>query len=220
MQIQAEIEGNGAPQTSLGVGVQHPAGSGSGSGSEHELICKTRGMVEALTVQIQSSATAAEESKLERLLDLCDRLNGGLDTLTSRASRRSRLRGLGLRIDGLHVTDAGSGAGAGAGTDANGETTVHENENLPLTPRVDKGKGRAEPEPEEPEKVLSPTFMITESEDEDEDDHRYLDVEEGEEVHVQATSPTDRYVRFHHIKGGAMFISIWSMADVDVDVCV
>ena len=64
-----------------------------------------------------------------------------------------------------------------------------------LTPRVDRGKGRAKPEPEELEKVLSPTLTITESEDEDEDDHRYVDVEEGDELGMQATSPTDRFVR-------------------------
>ena len=54
----------------------------------------------------------------------------------------------------------------------------------------------AEHKPEEHEKVLSPTFKATESEDEDEDDHRYLDVEEGEDESggVQVTSPTDRYV--------------------------
>ncbi|KAH0828810.1 hypothetical protein J3R83DRAFT_3258 [Lanmaoa asiatica] len=187
-QLQAEIEGKGALQTNLGVNV-HPsgagasAGSGSGTEAEQELISKARGMVEALTVQIQTSATTADETKLERLLGLCDQLNGGADTLTSRVSRRSLLHGLGLKVDGLHGTGAG----------ASGETTVHGDDgNVPLTPRVDKGKGRAEPEPEEPEKVLSPTFMITESEDEDEDDHRYLDVEEGEDVGVQATSPTDR----------------------------
>jgi len=122
---------------------------------------------------------------------LCDQLNGGIDTLTSRISRRPRLHDLGLKVDGLRSTGAGAGA--------NGETTVHEHggeDNAPPTPRVDKGKGRADPEPERPEKVLSPTFMITESEDECEDDHRYLDVEEVDEVAVQATSPTDRYVRF------------------------
>jgi protein phosphatase 1 regulatory subunit 37 len=202
-QIQAEIEGNSTSQKSSGANVHPPgagagagAGSGSGTGSraEQELIHKARETVEALTVQIQTSATAADESKLERLLGLCDQLNGGVDTLASRISRRSRLRGLGLKVDGLHGTGTATEAVVAAG--ANGETMAHEaEENVPLTPRVDKGKGRAEPEPEEPEKVLSPTFTITESEDEDEDDHRYVDVEEGDEIGVQATSPTDRFVR-------------------------
>ncbi|KAI9455536.1 hypothetical protein HD554DRAFT_269836 [Boletus coccyginus] len=195
-QIQAEIDGNSASpsRASLEINV-HLAnaaagvGASAGSAAEQELIHKARETVEALTVQIQSSATAADASKLERLLELCDQLNVGIDTLTSRISRRSRLHGLGLKVDGLH------GTGAGAGT--NGETTVPEHrdggeDNAPPTPRVDKGKGRADPEPEQPEKVLSPTFMITESEDECEDDHRYLDVEEGDEVAVQGTSPTDR----------------------------
>lgn len=208
-QIQAEIEG---PQTNPGANVRPTdAGASAGlrSGPEQELISNAREMVEALTVQIQSSATAADESRLERLLGLCDRLNGGIDTLISRVSRRSLLHGLGLKIDSLNSSSTGVGA--------NGETTVHEDEeNIPLTPRVDKGKGRAEPEPEEPEKVLSPTFMIAESEDEDEDDHRYLDVEEGEEVGVQATSPTDRYVRFRH---GGVHLGLVGV-DAGADVCV
>jgi protein phosphatase 1 regulatory subunit 37 len=58
---------------------------------------------------------------------------------------------------------------------------------------VNMGKGHAKPEPEEPEKALNPTFMVAESEDEDEDEHRFLDVEQGEE---EVTSPTDRYVHF------------------------
>ena len=194
-QIRAEIERNDASQKSSGVNVHPPSASaGSGSRAEQELIHKAHETVEALTVQIQTSATAADESKLERLLVLCDQLNGGIDTLASRISRRSRLRGLGLKVDGLHGTGTAVEAAADAG--ANGETATHEDEeNVPLTPRVDKGKGRAEPEPEELEKVLSPTFTITESEDEDEDDHRYVDVEEGDELGVQATSPTDRFVR-------------------------
>lgn len=197
----------------MGVHV-HSTNAGAGPGLEQELIYKARKMVEVLTVQIQSNATAAEESNLERLLELCDRLNGGVETLTSRASRRSLLHGLGLKIEGLHGTGAGTGEIRG--------TTINENEeNVSLTPRVDKGKGRAEPEPEEPEKVLSPTFMITESEDEDEDAHRYMDVDEGEEVGVLATSPTDRYVCSRHVMG-TVLISVWSiwMPDVDVDVCV
>ncbi|KAF8552249.1 hypothetical protein OG21DRAFT_1498537 [Imleria badia] len=200
-QIQAEIEGDNnlsTSQTRL-VNVHPPSasaspsavsGTGTGTGTEQELIYKAHETVEALTVQIQLGATAADESKLERLLVLCDQLNGGIDTLASRVARRSRPHGLGLKVDGLLGPVAGSVSFRGAGA---GDTPGHEDEETtPLTPRVDKGKGRAEPEPEESEKVLSPTFMITESEDEDEDDHRYLDVEEGDEVAVQATSPTDR----------------------------
>lgn len=204
-EIQAETSrtssGNVPPiDVGAGVGASPRSGSGSGTGTEQnqELISKAREMVEVLTVQIQTSATAADESKLERLLALCDQLNGGVDTLTSRASRRSLVHGLGLKLDGL------SGAG--------GVTTVQDEDgDVLLTPRVDKGKGRAEPEPDEPEKVLSPTFMITESEDEDEDDHRYLDVEEGdgEEIGL-AASPTDRYVR---VPGGGGERS-WLTCDV------
>ena len=206
-QIQAEIERNGVSQTSPGVHVHPPnagasAGSGSGSGSgsraEQELVHKARETVEALTAQIQSSAAAADESKLERLLGLCDQLNGGIDTLASRVSRRTRLRGLGLKVDGLQGASTGVEVAVGVGVGGHGEPTVREDEeNVPLTPRVDKGKGRAEPEPVEPEKVLSPTFAITESEDEDEDDHRYVDVEEGDEVGLQVASPTDRFVARH-----------------------
>ncbi|KAF8129472.1 hypothetical protein EV363DRAFT_1219973 [Boletus edulis] len=194
-QVQAEIEGTGdaASRTNAGVNVLS-AGMRVRVGTGQELVQKAHGMVEALTAQIQSSATAADESKLERLLVLCDQLNGGIDRLTACIARRSRFQGLGLQVDGLSGTGASSGSGS-AGASADGETTAHEDgdeENVPLTPRVDKGKGRAEPEPEEPEKVLSPTFMITESEDEDEDNRRYLDVDEGDEVAVQATSPIDR----------------------------
>ena len=188
------------------AGASAGSGSGAETETEQELIHKARETVEALTIQIQSGATAADESKLERLLGLCDQLNGGIDTLASRIARRARLHGLGLKVDGLQGSGAGGSSivdGAGAG-----ETTVHQGgdgdeETTPLTPRVDKGKGRAEPEPEEPEKVLSPTFMITESEDEDEDDHRYLDVEEGDELGVLAASPTDRCVCVGVFHGGA-----------------
>ena len=187
-EIQADIAQTGSgsvhpidPGTGTGAGT----GSGSATGQEDELIAQAREFVDALTVQVQTRAVEADESKLERLLELCDQLNGGIDTLAVRAARRARVHGLGLKVDGL------------PGVGGEGGTALHEDgENLPPTPRVDKGKGRAEPEPEEPEKVLSPTFMITESEDEDEDDHRYLDVEEGEDESggVQVTSPTDRYV--------------------------
>ncbi|KAG6371077.1 hypothetical protein JVT61DRAFT_10616 [Boletus reticuloceps] len=173
-QIQAEIEGTGDAASRTNAGVNVPS-AGMSVGTEQELVQKAHDMVEALTAQIQSSTTAADESRLERLLGLCDQLNGGIDRLTSCIARRSRFQGLGLQVDGLSGTGASSGSGS-AGASADGETTAHEDgdeENVPLTPRVDKGKGRAEPEPEEPEKV-------------------YLDVEEGDEVAVQATSPVDR----------------------------
>ncbi|KAF8436520.1 hypothetical protein L210DRAFT_2456252 [Boletus edulis BED1] len=194
-QIQAEIEGTGDAASRTNAGVNVPSACMRVRvGTGQELIQKAHEMVEVLTAQIQSSTTAADEFKLERLLVLCDQLNGGIDRLTACIARQSRFQGLGLQVDGLSGTGASSGSGS-ASASADGETTAHgdgDEENVPLTPRVDKGKGRAEPEPEEPEKVLSPTFMITESEDEDEDNRRYLDVEEGDEVAVQATSPIDR----------------------------
>lgn len=192
-QIRAENSrtstGNVPPiDAGAGTGASSVPGLGSGLAAEEDLVSKAREMVEALTVEIQTSATALDASKLERLLGLCDQLNGGVDTLTTRASRRARWHGLGLNIDGL------PGMGASEGITVVQEADENE-ENTPSTPRVDKGKGRAAPEPEELEKVLSPTFMITESEDEDDDDHRYLDVEEGDVGEIeQATSPTDRCV--------------------------
>lgn len=194
-QIQTDLQGNGTGDS----GSQPSSGTNVPAGSnvvvDQELVQKARETVEALTVQIQSSTTAADESKLERLLGLCDRLNGGIDALSSRLARRSRLRGLGLKVDGLHGPGVDVGAGTNEGTT---EPSDRDGEN---TPRVDKGKGRAEPQPEEHEKVLSPTFMISESEDEDE--NRYLDVEEGDEV-LQATSPTDRCVVARVQKGVGM----------------
>jgi hypothetical protein len=78
--------------------------------------------VEALTVQIQSGATAADESKLERLLVLCDQLNGGTDTLASVAAARPRVEGrrttrsrVGARGRGDDTADAALGQGQGAG---------------------------------------------------------------------------------------------------------
>jgi len=153
------------------------------SGAEQELIQEAREMVEELTAQIQS--TAVDETKLEELLGLCDKLNTGIDRLSSRTSSKSLLLGLGLKVDCLNGT-----SGDVLHDSPKGDEENEEADGL-LTPRVDKGKGRAQPEPEVPEKVLSPTFTITESEDEDEDDHRFMDVEEGGEPE-QATSPTDR----------------------------
>ena len=188
----------------LGEGArQEPASSVVGT--EQDLISNAREMVETLTFYIQSSAIAADESKMERLLGLCDQLNGGIDQLAMRASRRARVHGLGLKVDGL----IGSGMGVSA---VGGETTTQEEGEVLLTPRVDKGKGRAQPVPEEPEKVLSPTFMITESEDEDEDERRYLDVEESAEEGggMQTGSPTDRCVRF--------FTGLCSTIGADADI--
>jgi hypothetical protein len=67
---------------------------------------------------------------------------------------------------------------------------------MPLMLCVDKSEGQVEPSPRNLKKCRVPV-----SEDEDEDDHRYFDVEGGDEVGVQATSPTDRYVRSCRITG-------------------
>ncbi|KAF9238210.1 hypothetical protein BU15DRAFT_88452 [Melanogaster broomeanus] len=176
--LLGQIEGHSRTSS----GSPAPPGVVDPSSAVEEVIQNAREMVEELTAQIQS--TTVDEAKLEQLLELCDELNNGINQLSSRASGKSLLHGLGLQVDCIN------GVGEGVMHDSPKGDEEHE-EGALLTPRVDKGKGRAEPEPEEPEKVLSPTFMITESEDEDED-HRYMDVEEGEEPVVQATSPTDR----------------------------
>ncbi|KIK80501.1 hypothetical protein PAXRUDRAFT_833481 [Paxillus rubicundulus Ve08.2h10] len=180
--LLAQIEDHSQASSMTSLGGPTLIAEVNPSGAEQELIQEAREMVGELTAQIQSAAV--DETKLEELLGLCDKLNTEIDRLSSRASSKSLLLGLGLRVDCLNGTNGD------VLHDSPKQGDEDEEAGGLLTPRVDKGKGRAKPEPEVPEKVLSPTFTITESEDEDEDDHKFLAAEVGEPE--QVTSPTDR----------------------------
>ncbi|KAH7890634.1 hypothetical protein F5I97DRAFT_1799297 [Phlebopus sp. FC_14] len=157
--------------------------------TDQELIEKARSMVGELTTIVQS--TTSDATRLEQLLELCDRLNNAIAQLSSSSRSKPVPQGLELKIDGLGVN--GTHPANGNAHDGRPKPIAEsDEESTPTTPRADKGKGRAEPEPEEHEKVLSPTFMISDSEDEDEDGHRFVDVEEGDDDGILVTSPIDR----------------------------
>jgi hypothetical protein len=128
--------------------------------------------------------------------DVVGRVGGETTTKAQVEKNKANLKGLGLRLDTIGISDTDRVRWSQIAHDRHGAVDDEEQGEEVSTPRVDKGKARAAPEPEAVEKVLSPTRLLIDGgileHVVDTDVEEEGEIEEEEEVVPVGSTATDR----------------------------